>query len=154
MARFTKHELTDTDIEIIRKLQKDGRRSYADIAAELELAPSTVQQRANRLMERGFLKVRGVTDPLLMGIPVVGSISLEVNGSRIREVADALAEFDEISYVVICTGSCDIQIEVACRDNDHLLNLIADISKIEGVRSTETFVYLKIVKNTYQWSVD
>ncbi|MCA9995906.1 MAG: Lrp/AsnC family transcriptional regulator [Anaerolineales bacterium] len=150
----SKHdELDEFDKAIIRCLQIDGRRAYADIASELGLSPSTVQQRANRLMERNLLRVRAVTDPIKMGVPVVAAIALEVDGSIIREVADQIAAFPEVGYVVICAGSYDIQLEVACRDNDHLLNVISAISKINGVRSTQTFIYLKIIKNFYQWGV-
>jgi len=119
------------------------------IAEEVGLSPSAVQQRAQRLMERGVLKVRAVTNPFLMGVPVVASINLEVDGSVIREVAADLAKLEEVTYVVICAGSYDIQIEVTCRDNTHL----TEISKINGVRSTETFVYLEIVKNSYQYGI-
>lgn len=143
----------ETDLAIVRRLQEDGRRSYADIANELGLAASTVQQRASRLIESGLLRIRAVTDPMAMGVPVVASMALEVDGSIIREVAESLAQFEEVGYVVICAGSRDVQLEIACRDNDHLLNAITRISQIEGVRSTETYIYLKIIKNTYQWGV-
>lgn len=146
-------ELDEADKNIIRCLQVDGRRPYADIATEIGLAPSTVQQRANRLMERGLLRVRAVTDPIKMGVPVVAAIALQVDGSVIREVADRIATLPEVGYVVICTGPYDIQLELACRDNDHLLNVMSDISRIHGVRATQTFIYLKIIKNFYQWGI-
>jgi Lrp/AsnC family transcriptional regulator for asnA, asnC and gidA len=104
-------------------------------------------------MERGLLKVRAVTNPVLMGMPVVAAINLKVDGSIIRQVAHDLSQFEEVGYVVICAGSFDIQLEVACRDNIHLLDMITEVSKIEGVISTETFIYLEIVKNTYQWGI-
>lgn len=104
-------------------------------------------------MESELLKVRAVTNPVLMGVPVVASINLKVDGSIIRKIAQELTRFEEIGYVVISAGSHDIQVEVACRDNTHLLDMITEISKIEGVRSTETSIYLEIVKNTYQWGI-
>ncbi len=147
------HRIDDIDVEIVRHLQEDGRRSYADIANEMELAPSTIQQRANRLVSAGLLKIRAVTDPIAMGVPVVAAVALKVDGAIIADVADELAKFEEVGYVVICAGSHDIQIEIACRDNEHLLETITDISRIDGVRSTVTYIYLKIVKNTYQWGI-
>ena len=138
---------------IVHRLQDNGRRSYADIASELGLAASTVQQRANRLIGAGLLRIRAVTNPVAMGVPVVASMALEIEGSILREVAEALAKFEEVGYVVICAGSPDIQLEIACKDNDRLLDTITRISQIEGVRSTETYIYLKIVKNTYQWDI-
>lgn len=150
---MNKEKLDAIDIEIIRLLQADGRRSYAEIAASLKLSPSSIQQRATRLMQKGLLKVRAVVDPNLMGFPVSATIAIEVDGAVLREVAAELAKIDEVSYVVLCAGSYDIQIEVVCRDNTHLVDLITDISKISGVRSSETFMYLEIVKNTYQWGI-
>ena len=143
----------EIDIAIIRMLQADGRRSYADIAAELGLAPSTVQQRANRLIDTNLIKIRAVTDPLMLGVPITASMSFKVEGARLRSVADEISQFEEVGWVAICTGSFDIMCEVACQNNDHLINLIAELSKIEGIRSTETFMYLHIVKNTYQWGI-
>lgn len=134
-------------------LQEDGRRSYAEIAAELNLSPSAIQQRAQRLIENNLMKVRAVANPFLMDIQVIASINLKVDGSIIRQIAAELTQLEEVGYVVICAGSYDIQIEVACRDNTHLLDMITEISKIKGVQSTETFIYLEIVKNTYQWGV-
>lgn len=104
-------------------------------------------------MESDILKVRAVTNPVLMGVPVVASINLKVDGSIIRKIAAELTTIEAVGYVVICAGSHDIQLEVACRDNTHLLDMITEISKIEGVRSTETSIYLEIVKNTYQWGI-
>jgi Lrp/AsnC family transcriptional regulator for asnA, asnC and gidA len=152
-AKMNKEKLDATDIEIIRLLQTDGRRSYADIASLLNLSPSSIQQRAHRLIENGLLKIRAVVDAQLMGFPVSAMIALEVDGAVLREVAAELARLEEISYVVLCAGSYDIQIEVVCRDNTHLVDLITDISKINGVRSSETFIYLEIVKNAYQWGI-
>ncbi len=145
--------IDEIDIAIIRMLQVDGRRSYADIAAELGLAPSTVQQRANRLIDTNLIKIRAVTDPMMLGVPITASMSFKVEGARLRSVADEISQFEEVGWVAICTGSFDIMCEVACQNNDHLINLIAELSKIEGIRSTETFMYLHIVKNTYQWGI-
>lgn len=147
-------KIDDTDRAIIRSLQMDGRRPYAEIASELGLAPSTVQQRANRLIDAGAIKIYGVTDPDLLGDSVMASIALKVDGTRLRQAAAEMARFSEVGYVVICTGPHDILLEVACRDNDHLLSLISDkLSKVKGVREVQTFVYLRIVKNTYQWGL-
>ena len=150
MAKSSKVE--DTDLAIIRKLQADGRRPYADIATELGLATSTVQQRANRLIDLGLLKITAATDPMTLGISVMATVAIKADGTMLREAAADIAKFSEVGYVAICTGPYDILIEVACRDNDHLLDFISDKpAEVEGVREIETFLYLRIVKNTDQW---
>ena len=152
MARH--HKLDDTDLAIIRILQEDGRRPFAEIANELGLAASTVQQRATRLIETGVVKIRAVTDGEAVGVSVIATIAIKADGTRLREVAAEIGKFSEASYVVICTGPYDLLIEVGCKDNDHLLSFISDkLAKVKGVRESETFLYLRIVKNTYQWGI-
>ncbi|MBI3244398.1 MAG: Lrp/AsnC family transcriptional regulator [Chloroflexi bacterium] len=153
MAR-SQSKLDKTDLAIIRILQKDGRRPYAEIAAELGLAASTVQQRATRLIETGLVQITAVTDPATIGYAVAATIAVKVEGTRLLEAAAAIEKFKEVGYVALCTGSYDILLEVGCRDNDELLNFISSkLAKVKGVRETETFLYLRIVKNTYQWGL-
>lgn len=150
MAKSPK--VDDVDIAIIRKLQADGRRPYAEIATELGLSPSTVQQRANRLIDSRLLKITAVTDPMTLGISVMATVAIKADGTMLREAAAEIAKFSEVGYVAICAGPYDILIEVACRDNDHLLDFISDkLAEVEGVREIETFPYLRIVKNTDEW---
>lgn len=152
MARH--HKLDDTDLAIIRILQEDGRKPFAEIAAELKLAASTVQQRATRLIDSGVVKIRAVTEGEAVGVSVIATIAINADGTRLREVAAEIAKFTEVAYVVICTGPYDILIEVGCKDNDHLLNFISNkLAKVKGVRESDTFVYLRIVKNSYQWGI-
>lgn len=153
MARPQK-KVDKTDLAIIRILQKDGRRPYAEIAAELGLAASTVQQRATRLIETGLVQITAVTDPATIGYAVAATIAVKVEGTRLLEAAAAIEKFKEVGYVALCTGPYDILLEVGCRDNDELLNFISSkLAKVKGVRETETFLYLRIVKNTYQWGL-
>jgi Lrp/AsnC family transcriptional regulator for asnA, asnC and gidA len=146
-------KIDEVDREIIQHLVRDGRRAYADIAAEMGLSASTVQQRATRLIEANLLRIRAITDPIALGVPITASILLKVDGARLSEVAKEVGEFEEVGWVAIMSGAYDISIEIACRDNEHLIELISEIATTEGIRSTETFMYLRIVKNNYQWGV-
>ncbi len=153
-TRSENNPLSPTDKAISRLLQEDGRRSFADIAAELGLAPSTIQQRANRLFKRGILRIIAAADPVALGVPVMASIAIKADGVRLREVSEEIAQFEEVSYLAICTGRNDILIEIACHDNEHLISFVAEkLAKVKGVRNTETSLYLKIVKNSIQWGV-
>jgi Lrp/AsnC family transcriptional regulator for asnA, asnC and gidA len=147
------YQIDETDIAIIQRLQQDGRSPYADIASDLGLAASTVQQRANRLINNGVVKIRAVTDPMILGVPMIATIGFKIEGQHLREAAKQVSDFDEIGWVAICAGPYDLLAELACKDNDHLLNIIEALSKIKGVRSSETLLYLKIEKNTYQWGL-
>jgi Lrp/AsnC family transcriptional regulator for asnA, asnC and gidA len=144
--------LDDLDKAIIKALQLDGRRPYAQIGRELKVPEATVRQRAERLISRGVVQVVGVTDPLAMGFGQPAFIGLHVDAGRIEEVADAVASLDEVTDVVITAGRFDMICEVVCEDNEHLLRVLADqLARIDGVRSTETMVELRFVKESYRW---
>jgi Lrp/AsnC family transcriptional regulator for asnA, asnC and gidA len=144
--------LDDLDKAIIKALQLDGRRPYAQIGRELKVPEATVRQRAERLISRGVVQVVGVTDPLAMGFGQPAFIGLHVEAARLEEVAEAVASLDEVTYVVVTAGRFDMICEVVCEDNEHLLRVLSDqLATIRGIRSTETMVELRFVKESYRW---
>jgi Lrp/AsnC family transcriptional regulator, regulator for asnA, asnC and gidA len=144
--------LDDLDKAIIKALQADGRRPYAQIGRELKVPEATVRQRAERLITRGVVQVVGVTDPLAMGFQQPALIGFKVEAGRLEEIAEQIAELDEVTYLVVTAGRYDLVCEVVCEDNDHLLRVMTDrLADIRGIRSTETLVELRFVKESYQW---
>lgn len=144
--------LDDLDKAIIKALQLDGRRPYAQIGRDLKVPEATVRQRAERLINRGVVQVVGVTDPLAMGFGQPAFIGLHVDADRLNEIAERVAALDEVTYVVVTAGRFDIICEVVCEDNEHLLRVLAErLAKIDGIRSTETMVELRFVKESYRW---
>ena len=138
---------------IIEQLQQDGRRSYAAIGKEVGLSEAAVRQRVQRLIESGVMQVVAVTDPLQLGFARQAMVGIEVAGP-LEPVAEALAAMDEVDYVVITAGTYDILAEIVCESDERLLELISEkIRRIEGVARTETFMYLKLRKQTYSWGV-
>ena len=147
-------EVSELDKRIIEHLQADGRRPYTQIATDLGVSEAAVRARTNRLIERGILQVVGVTDPLKLGFHQMAMIGIRCQSDRLVAVAEELAEMPEVDYVVITAGTYDLLIETVCEDNEALLRFLAErLRAIEGVRETETFVYLRLVKQTYQWGV-
>jgi Lrp/AsnC family transcriptional regulator for asnA, asnC and gidA len=145
-------EISELDKRIIEHLQQDGRRPFTQIATELGVSEAAVRARTNRLVERGILQIVGVTDPLKLGFHQQAMIGIRCERDRLIDVADAVAAFPEVDYVVITAGTYDLLIETVCEDNEALLNFLTGrLRRIEGVRDTETFVYLRMVKQTYQW---
>jgi Lrp/AsnC family transcriptional regulator for asnA, asnC and gidA len=144
--------LDDLDKSIIKALQLDGRRPYAQIGRQLKVPEATVRQRAERLITRGVVQVVGVTDPLAMGFQQPALIGLKVDPGRLDRIAEQIAELEEVTYVVITAGRYDLFCEVVCEDNEHLLRVLTDrFASIDGIRSTETLVELRFVKESYQW---
>ena len=136
---------------IIEQLQQDGRRSYASIAKVVGLSEAAVRQRVQRLLDTGVVQIVAVTDPLQVGFERQALIGINIQGD-VTAVADALAEIPEVDYVVITAGSFDLIAEVVCEDDDHLFDLLSSrIRIIDGVTGTETFVYLKLRKQLYNW---
>src|ERR1700749_1752888 len=142
--------LDDVSKMIIEQLQEDGRRSYAAIGKAVGLSEAAVRQRVQRLIDGGVMQIVAVTDPLTLGFHRQTMIALKCDGD-LEKVADELASIDEIDYVVITAGSFDLLLEVVCEDDDHLLEILSRIRSVSSVTSTETFVYLKLRKQTYSW---
>jgi Lrp/AsnC family transcriptional regulator, regulator for asnA, asnC and gidA len=143
--------LDDLDKRIIEQLQQDGRRPYTQIGPAVGLSEAAVRQRVQRLIDAGVMQIVGVTDPRMVGFGRQAMIGLSVEGDT-RKIADAVAALDEVVYVVLTAGSLDVLVEVVVVDDEHLLDLLNNkIRAIEGVRDTETFMYLRIHKETYAW---
>ncbi|WP_164234456.1 Lrp/AsnC family transcriptional regulator [Microbacterium hydrocarbonoxydans] len=143
--------LDEVSKTIVELLQDDGRRSYSDIGREVGLSEAAVRQRVQRLTEAGVMQIVAVTDPMQLGFRRQAMIGIRVTGDT-RVVAEAIAAIDAIDYVVITVGSFDVLAEVVCEDDEDLLALINDrIRPIEGVLSTETFIYAKLQKQLYNW---
>ncbi|MFI5937574.1 Lrp/AsnC family transcriptional regulator [Actinoplanes sp. NPDC051494] len=137
--------------QIIEHLQRDGRMSYATLAKTIGLSEAAVRQRVQRLLDGGLMQIVAVTDPLTLGFARQAMVGVKVLGDM-RRVADELAAIPEVDYVVICAGGYDMLVELVCTDDAHLLELLNDkIRAVEGVSATETFMYLKLAKQTYAW---
>jgi Lrp/AsnC family transcriptional regulator for asnA, asnC and gidA len=136
---------------IIEALQRDGRQPYGAIAQAVGLSEAAVRRRVQRLRETGIMDIVAVTDPLQLGFTRQAMIGITVEGD-VRVVAEKLSALSEVDYVVMCAGSFDILAEVVCEDDERLLQVLNDsVRSIPGVRGTETFLYLKLAKQTYTW---
>jgi Lrp/AsnC family transcriptional regulator for asnA, asnC and gidA len=145
--------LDDVSKAIIEQLQQDGRRAYAAIGKVVGLSEAAVRQRVQRLLEQGAMQIVAVTDPLELGFHRQAMVGIKAEG-ELESIADKLAEMEEIDYVVITAGSFDILAEVVCESDEHLLEILSTrIRAIPGVKATESFVYLKLRKQTYSWGV-
>jgi len=135
---------------IVEQLQQDGRRSYAAIGKAVGLSEAAVRQRVQRLVDAGAMQIVAVTDPLTLGFQRQAMVGVRCTAD-LERVAEQLAGMEEIDYVVITAGSFDLLVEVVCEDDDHLLEILGRVRSIPSVTTTETFVYLKLRKQTYSW---
>jgi Lrp/AsnC family transcriptional regulator for asnA, asnC and gidA len=135
---------------IIEQLQQDGRRSYAEIGKAVGLSEAAVRQRVQKLQEAGVMQVVAVTDPLQLGFTRQAMMGIRVEGDATK-VANAIGAIPAADYVVLTAGAYDILAEVVCEDDDDLIELGSRLRAIDGVRSVETLVYLKLHKQLYNW---
>jgi Lrp/AsnC family transcriptional regulator, regulator for asnA, asnC and gidA len=142
--------LDETDLNIIEALRKDGRVAFAQIAEQLGVSPGMIRQRYTRLVDQGFLKVVAITNPIQMGYKTMAMIGIRADGSKLLDVAEKISKLEEVIYLVVSSGRFDIFAEVVCRDHEDLLRFITEkLSTIDGVRESESFLHLKIVKEVY-----
>ncbi|MGY6498473.1 MAG: Lrp/AsnC family transcriptional regulator [Microcella sp.] len=150
-ARPKPVQLDEVSKAIVEQLQTDGRRSYAEIGKAVGLSEAAVRQRVQKLTEAGVMQVVAVTDPMQLGFYRQAMIGVRVTGDT-TAVAEHLASIPAVDYVVLTAGSFDILAEVVCENDDDLISLLnTRIRSIEGVSSTETFVYLRLQKQFYNW---
>lgn len=148
---MTDATLDDTNKMIIEHLQRDGRMSYATLAKTIGLSEAAVRQRVQRLLDNGLMQIVAVTDPLTLGFARQAMVGLRVNGD-LRTIADRIAAIPEVDYVVICAGRYDLLVELVCTNDEHLLDILNEkLRTIEGVSAADTFMYLRLAKQTYAW---
>ena len=147
----TPRGLDAVDRSLISLLQQDGRTSFTTLAKAVGLSEGAVRQRVQRLLRDGTMQIVAVTDPLDVDLARQAMVGIRVDGD-LHVVAAELSALPDVHYVVLFAGSFDLLVEVICRDDQHLLEVLNDsIRPIPGIASTETFVYLKLAKQTYAW---
>ena len=146
-------KIDGVDLQIIKILNADGRTPFSQIAKKLGVSTGMIRQRYHRLVHDGVLQVVAVTNPLLMGFTTMAQIGVKVEVGRLQEIADQIASFDEVIYLVLVTGSYDLHIEIVCRDKAHLLDFLTNkLHSVEGIKDSETFICMKIAKEVYTWT--
>jgi Lrp/AsnC family transcriptional regulator for asnA, asnC and gidA len=150
MDASSSNGLDEIDHQIISILQQDGRVPFAQIAEELKVSAGMIRVRYNRLVEMGVLRVVAITNPLRMGYQTMALIGIKADGNHLLDIADQISALDEVIYLIVVSGAYDIIAEIVCRDQKHLLQFLTErLYKIEGVRESESFMHLKIVKEVY-----
>jgi len=154
-VRLRVDDLDDTDRRLVALLQADGRASYAELGEAVGLSPAGTRLRVLRLQERGVLQIVAVTDPLALGYGQMAQLGVVVApGTHVRAVADAIAEIDDVIYVVLTAGSFDLMAEVVATDSDALFAIVDErVRQVPGVARIETFPYYGIHTHRFTWGV-
>ena len=146
--------LTALEAAVFRALQEDGRTPFTAVAERLGVTEASVRRTVRRLMARDVFTITAVADPRLLGLESMAWLTLWVRPADIDATAAALADFEEVDYVVVATGAAPVMAEVACRDTDACLSLVQRVRALPGVRRTETFPYFAVLHQQFQWTTD
>ncbi len=147
------YEIDKTDLKIVNLLLEDGRKSASEIARQIgEVSERAVRYRIERMIEEDVIRLSAVVRPEALGLPIRADVWLEVESDRIREVAQKMAEFENVTYVACSIGENDISIQVVAKDTDEVYRFVTEtIRKVPGVRRTITSIVPLIIKDVYQW---
>jgi Lrp/AsnC family transcriptional regulator for asnA, asnC and gidA len=138
------------DLDIIGFLQSDGRKPFTDIAKALNISEGTVRNRVTRLVDKGVLQIVGLIDPNRFGYEAPAMIGVSVQPAYLEKVAETVAEFPEVSYLIMVSGGFDLFVEVLCEDLDHLANFLSEkLLRVPGITDTETYITLRTYKLAY-----
>ena len=147
MEKNEKNKLDDLDFAILTYLQQDGRMSFTVIAEKLKVSIGTIRTRFNKLIEDNTINIIGRVDPEKVGFNSYAHIAVFIRPAPLKEkVAQKISKMPEVSFLAMTSGDYDLEVDVMCRDNDHLVSFIDEISKIEGVHQTKTTIYFKVYK--------
>jgi Lrp/AsnC family transcriptional regulator for asnA, asnC and gidA len=140
-------QFDDLDFAILIHLQKDGRKSFTEIAEELGVSVSTVRNRVTKLIDEKTLQIIGRVDASKVGFNAYAQILISVRPvTVVEQVAAQIAAMDEVSFLAMTTGLHDLEANVMCRNNNHLTEVMTAIQRMEGVFETKTNMYFKVIK--------
>lgn len=139
--------LDDLDFAILSCLQKDGRMSFTEIADQLNVSVGTARTRLNRLIDDGVISIIGRVDPEKVGFQAYAHVAVYVRPATLKErIAQKISTMPEVSFLASTSGEYDLEVDVMCQTNNHLVEFINEISKLEGIYQTKTTLYFKVYK--------
>jgi len=140
----------ELDFNILKHLQQDGRISFTDLAKELKVSISTIRNRYNNLVKDDVIQVYGRVNPDKIGLNAYSRILISVRPkNKIKDVIHELQQLPEISFLAAVSGDFDLEVNIMCRDNNHLITILNNkINEIEGIYNSKTNFYLQILKFT------
>ena len=149
------YEIDNIDYDIVTLLMEDGRMPASEIARRLEdVSERTVRYRIERMVEEGLMRISAVVNPQALGYTVIADVFIEVESDLIAEVAEKVAQYENVSYVAYSIGETDVSLQVVAQDTTEVYRFVTEqIRKIRGVRKTTTSIVPSIVKDVYQWRI-
>jgi Lrp/AsnC family transcriptional regulator for asnA, asnC and gidA len=147
-------DLDDTDLEILRHLQRDGRMSNTDIARAIGVTETTIRKRLGAMLEADYVNIVAVPTPKLAGLTVSAILGISVELRSLAAVAEELVQLSEVRYCGISTGRYDIIVEAFFADHEHVVDFVTNVlGRMDGITDVESSLVLKIEKFSYEWQI-
>lgn len=149
------YEIDKIDIKIVNLLLGDGRMAASEIARQLgEISERAVRYRIDRMVDEGVIRISAIVSPRAFGFTTYADVWLEVESDKILEVAQEMAECENVTYVACSIGETDVSIQVVAKDTDEVYRFVTEVvRKVPGVRRTTTSIVPVVLKDVYQWRV-
>jgi Lrp/AsnC family transcriptional regulator for asnA, asnC and gidA len=140
-------KLDELDISIMAHLQKNRRKTYRDIAKDLEVSEGTIRNRVKKLERNGAMSSDGLIEPFRIGFNTAATISVKIQPPFLDEAIKEISELSEVSTMIVIAGEYDLNIDVYCRDQDHLTEFITQrLQKVKGLAETQVAIMLRVLK--------
>jgi len=144
------YHIDETDAKIIAALDEDVRTPYKSLAKKVNVDQVTVRRRLKKLIENGILRLGVLVDYSKIGPSVHVLFALKVNSDNVDSVLQEIGELRQISWVSSITGRFDLVALGRFSSHDELAEFVhEDLRSINGLQSTETFVFLRRQKSIY-----
>ena len=142
--------MDEIDYKILAILQKDGRKTYTEIARIAGVSPNTARNRISKLLKKQVIQIVGMIDPAQLGFDAPALIGVDVNPAQLEEAAITISSFPEVSYLIMVSGEYDLFVEVLCKDREHLAEFLSEkLWHVPGIQKTQTFLTLRTYKIAY-----
>lgn len=149
------YKIDKVDYEIITLLLKDGRMPASKIAQHIgNVSGRVIRYRIDRMIEADLIKVSAVVNPCVLGFETIADVFMEVESDMIADVAEKVAQFENVSYVAFSIGETDVSVQLVADSAAEVYRFVTEvIHKIPGVRKTTTSIVPSVLKDVYQWNV-
>ncbi|MGE7919737.1 Lrp/AsnC family transcriptional regulator [Viridibacillus sp. NPDC093762] len=146
-----KYEVDELDHGIIKHLSKDGRLSFTELSLRLQVTEKTIRLRYKNLLDKGFLEVVGVVNPLAVGLKAGAIIQVKVKANSISKVIEDLKEIREIRFITLTSGEYPILFQITVKDQIRITEILREVNKIECITEVNTIIQLEVHKNTFEY---
>ena len=147
-------QLEDLDYALFGELQRDGRAAFTTVAARLEVSEAQVRRRFKALVDADVFAIAPIANPRVLGLDQLACVGLVVRGPYMATVIERLLAMPEVSFLVVTSGEFNLIVEVGCVSSDELYEFVLNLRRLPGVTSSETFVYLNVLHQRYQWMLE